>query len=78
MEPSEIAQAAVLPRRPRPIVSIGAGAIVRDAHLPAYRLAGFSVVAVHDLDRARADALARDFGIARVCASLGEAVTTAP
>ena len=78
MNPSEIAQAAALPRQPRPIVSIGAGAIVRDAHLPAYRLVGFPVVAVHDLDRARADALARDFGIARVCGSLGEAVAAAP
>jgi predicted dehydrogenase len=69
---------APLPRRPRPIVSIGAGAIVRDAHLPAYRLVGFPVAAVYDRDRARAEALARDFGIARVCASLDDAVTAAP
>jgi predicted dehydrogenase len=78
VNPTEIVQAPVLPRRPRPIVSIGAGAIVRDAHLPAYRLAGFPVVAVHDLARERALALARDFGIARVCGTLAEAVAAAP
>jgi predicted dehydrogenase len=78
VDPSEIVQAAALPRRPRPIVSIGAGAIVRDAHLPAYRLVGFPVVAVYDLSQDRAAALARDFGIARVCGSLAEAVAAAP
>lgn len=74
----QIVQTPVLPQRPRPIVGIGAGSIVRDAHLPAYRLAGFDVVAIHDLDQGRAEALARDFGIARVCRSLAEAVATAP
>ena len=51
---------------------------MRDAHLPAYRLAGFPVVAVHDIRGDRARALANDFGIARVCDSLAEAVATAP
>ncbi len=46
----------------RPIFVIGAGSIVRDAHLPAYRNAGFPVAGVFDLDRARAQALAREFG----------------
>ncbi|MGN6103204.1 MAG: gfo/Idh/MocA family oxidoreductase, partial [Devosia sp.] len=31
------------PSTPRPIVIVGAGGIVGDAHLPAYRLAGFRV-----------------------------------
>ena len=30
-----------MPSRLRPVVVIGAGGIVRDAHLPAYRMAGF-------------------------------------
>ena len=47
---------------PRPIFVVGAGSIVRDAHLPAYRKAGFPVAGVFDLDRARARDLARDFG----------------
>jgi len=42
----------------RPIVIIGAGGIVTDAHLPAYRLAGFPVAGVYDLDRERARAVA--------------------
>jgi len=67
-----------LPRVPRPIVSIGAGGIVRDAHLPAYRLAGFPVAGVFDLDRARATKLAADFNVAQVFPSLAEAVARAP
>ena len=31
------------------IVSIGAGSIVHDAHLPAYRRAGFPVAATQDV-----------------------------
>jgi len=73
-----VLQRPVLPRRPRPIVSVGAGAIVRDAHLPAYKLAGFPLASVHDLDLERANALARDFGIPRVARSLADAVATAP
>ena len=51
-----------LPRVPRPIVILGAGGIVRDAHLPAYRKAGFVVSAICDVNQDRARALAeRDF-----------------
>jgi predicted dehydrogenase len=59
-------------------VLIGAGGVVRDAHLPAYRLAGFSVVSVHDLDFDRARRLAADFGIPTVSPTLADAVTGAP
>jgi predicted dehydrogenase len=75
---TEFASAPPLPRRPRPIVSIGAGKIVRDAHLPAYRLAGFEVVAVQDLEPVRAREVAHAFGITRVCATLKEAIGSAP
>jgi predicted dehydrogenase len=71
-------QKPLLPSVPRPIVSIGAGAIVRNAHLPAYRKAGWKLASVHDADLARAQALAADFGIGSVCATLDEAVSTAP
>ncbi len=71
-------QTPPLPSEPRPIVSIGAGGIVRNAHLPAYRKAGWPVASVYDVDAARAQALARDFAIPRVCASMEEAVATAP
>lgn len=51
------------PSRPLPIVTIGAGGIMRDAHLPAYARAGFPVAASVDPDLARARALASRFGI---------------
>src|SRR5579864_6362252 len=36
------------PRQARPVVILGAGGIVRAAHLPAYAKAGFPVVALAD------------------------------
>ncbi|MBI4582997.1 MAG: Gfo/Idh/MocA family oxidoreductase [Planctomycetes bacterium] len=62
-----------LPSRPRPIVIIGAGGIVNDAHLPAYRKAGFPVAGIFDIDAARAQAAARKFSIPQVFAALEEA-----
>jgi len=35
-----------LPSAPRPIVVIGAGGIVRDAHLPIYRRLNFPVAGI--------------------------------
>src|SRR5215471_5229567 len=46
------------PRRPRPIVVIGAGAIVRTAHLPAYARLGFPIAGFYDVDGAQARATA--------------------
>jgi predicted dehydrogenase len=66
------------PRNPRPIISIGAGGIVRDAHLPAYKKAGFQVVAITDLDRSRAEGLAIEFGIPKVLGGVEEAAAHAP
>jgi predicted dehydrogenase len=62
-----------MPSAPRPIVILGSGGIVRDAHLPAYRKAGFAVRGLYDLDRARAEALAREWNIATVYDSLADA-----
>lgn len=73
-----VSQSPALPRTVRPIAVIGAGGIVKNAHLPAYRLANFPVAAIHDLDRAKADAVAREFGVPRVCATLPEIVAAAP
>jgi predicted dehydrogenase len=63
-----------LPDQPRPIIIIGAGGIVRDAHLPAYGLAGFDVVGIFDLDQDKAQALAGDFDIPVVFPSMEAAV----
>lgn len=63
------------PSAPTPIVIIGAGGIVKDAHLPAYRKAGFPVAGLFDLDRPKAEALAAQWGVAKVFASLDDAAS---
>lgn len=67
-----------LPLRPRPICIVGAGGIVGDAHLPAYKLAGFTVAGICDLDRSRAERLAARFGIARVYENTAQMIAAAP
>lgn len=66
------------PLKPRPIVMLGAGGIVRDAHLPAYRKAGFRVVAICDRDIGRAQGLAEQYDIENVFTSISDAVAAAP
>jgi len=51
---------------------VGAGEIVRSAHLPAYQLAGFHVVGIYDIAFDKAVAIARDFSIAKVYRSLDD------
>ncbi|MFJ4998961.1 Gfo/Idh/MocA family protein [Microbacterium sp. NPDC088619] len=58
------------PERRRAIGIIGAGAIARSAHLPAYRTWGLPVVAVASRTRAAAEALAADFEVGTVHASV--------
>jgi len=66
------------PAKPRPIVIVGAGGIVRAAHLPAYAKADFPVLALMDPAPGKASDLARDMGIARSFTSLKEMVAFAP
>jgi predicted dehydrogenase len=66
------------PRVPLPIVIIGAGGIVKDAHLPAYSKAGLPVAAIVNRTRPRAEALSAEFGIPAVHVSVAEAVAAAP
>lgn len=67
-----------LPKQPRPICIIGAGGIVNDAHLPAYRLAGFEVVGITNRNRERAEGLAAKYGIARTYPTVDEMIAKAP
>lgn len=67
-----------LPSRSLPITVIGAGGIVRDAHLPAYRMAALPVAGVFDLDLAKAERLARDFSLPAAFGTLAEAVRRSP
>ncbi|HWB85413.1 MAG TPA: Gfo/Idh/MocA family oxidoreductase [Bryobacteraceae bacterium] len=71
-------QTCLLPRTPRPITIVGAGGIVKDGHLPAYRKAGFPVDGICDLNPERARALADEFGIPKVYSGASEAFRSAP
>lgn len=67
----------ILPTKRFPILIIGAGGIVKDAHLPAYRLAGFPVWGLYNRTRDRAAALAKEFGVANVFDNLDAALAAA-
>jgi predicted dehydrogenase len=66
------------PKAARPIVVLGAGGVVRAAHLPAYAKAGFPVVGIADLAPGKAAGLAAEFGVGRGFDSVAEAVRFAP
>jgi predicted dehydrogenase len=80
MNPEEILRdvSEPKPRTPRPIVMIGSGGIVHDAHLPAYAKAGFPVAALVDVNRERAETLAKKFSVALGTDSIAEAIRFAP
>ena len=59
-------------RRDYAIAIVGAGGIVNDAHLPAYRKSGFNVVGIYDLRSEQAEATAARHGIATVYPSLDD------
>ncbi len=63
--------------RLRPIYVIGAGAIVRDAHLPAYRLGGLAIGGFYDPDLERARTLAQSSPGAQAFGSLAALITAA-
>ena len=60
------------------ILILGTGGIVKDAHLPAYRLAGFPVWGLCNRTRDHAEALAAEYGIGLVFDDLDEAIAAAP
>jgi predicted dehydrogenase len=71
----ELQQAWPRPAHPRPIVVVGAGAIVRTAHLPAYRRLGLPVEGVFDINPDQARATATECAVPRVHASLEDAAS---
>jgi predicted dehydrogenase len=74
--PDDLRQAWPVPSRPRPIVVIGAGAIVRTSHLPAYRRLNLPVAGLFDVAPDAARETARLFGVPRVFADLESAAGT--
>ena len=70
---SDLMQAWPRPSAPRPIVIIGAGGIVRSAHLPTYRTLGFPIAGVYDARADAARATADAFSVDTVFPSLAAA-----
>src|SRR5688572_27406865 len=68
----------LLPVNKRPIIVIGAGSIVNDAHLPAYKIASFDVAGIFDINSERAKMIAQKFAIPVVYESLEHLVKRAP
>ena len=56
-------QQVELPKKPLPIVIIGAGSIIKDAHLPAYSMANFKVKGIYNKTKSKAEALKKEFDI---------------
>src|SRR2546422_8498288 len=73
---TECPQAWPVPSRPRPIVLVGAGGIVRTAHLPAYRRLGFPIAGLFDISRDTACETARRFGVSTAFDTLEQATAT--
>jgi predicted dehydrogenase len=69
----DLRQAWPRPASPRPIVIIGAGAIVRTAHLPAYARLNLPIAGLFDICRETAEQTAQQFGGLRVFRTVADA-----
>jgi predicted dehydrogenase len=74
---THLRQAWALPARPRPIVIIGAGGVVRAAHLPVYQRLNFPVAGIYDINPDASRETAERFGVSTVFSSLAEAAGSA-
>jgi NADH/NAD ratio-sensing transcriptional regulator Rex len=70
----ELTYVPEMPKKPRNIVSIGAGGIVQGSQYPAYKLAGFPVKAVYDVNPEASRKAAEDFGVPHVAETLDELI----
>ena len=77
-KPSDITNLTTIismPKSPMSIVIVGAGGIVSDAHLPAYKKAGFKVLGIFDPLKEKAEKCAKDFDIEKIYSSEEEALS---
>ena len=74
---THLRQAWAVPSKPRPIVIIGAGGVVRTAHLPVYKRLKFPVAGLYDINPDTSRDTARRFGVSTVFSSLAEAAMSA-
>ncbi|MEQ8925706.1 MAG: Gfo/Idh/MocA family oxidoreductase [Fulvivirga sp.] len=72
----KITSTSFTPKRKREIAIVGAGGIVKDAHLPAYKKAGYLVRAIHDTDYQKAQKLVNDFDVLNNCKSIDDLIKT--
>lgn len=72
----ELRQTWPAPANPLPVMIIGAGGIVRDAHLPAYAKAGIQVCGVTDLDPTRSESLASNWSIPEIHSDVASAASS--
>jgi predicted dehydrogenase len=61
-----------------PVYIIGAGGIINTAHLPAYKIAGFNVQGIYDIDNAKAKLTAEKFNVPHVFSSIQDMIAKAP
>lgn len=73
-----IQQRGSLPKTKQPIIIIGAGGIVNDAHLPAYKIAGFEVIGIYDINKEKAKNTALTYSIPKVYESVAQMIASAP
>ena len=66
------------PKNFHPIIIIGAGGIVNDAHLAAYKIAGFDVAGIYDINMEKAKNTAARFSIPVVYESINQLLAEAP
>tara|TARA_B100001093_G_C26796497_1_gene1001337 strand:+ start:15 stop:1064 length:1050 start_codon:yes stop_codon:yes gene_type:complete len=62
------------PSKSLPIIFIGAGGIIRNAHIPAYNKLNLNIVGVYDLNYEIANQLAKDFNIPKVYEKIEDAL----
>ena len=75
MEANNLDYLPVMPQSKELGIGIcGAGGIVSDAHLPAYRKAGFKVAGIYDVDFDKAAKVAKQFEVPKVHESLDELI----
>ncbi|GAA4800614.1 Gfo/Idh/MocA family oxidoreductase [Olivibacter ginsenosidimutans] len=78
MNPYTLSADFQLPINPRPIVLIGAGSIVEEAHLPAYQKAQWSVLGIYDMQAEKAQRMASLYAIPHVYDSLETLIHRSP
>ncbi|HKO81361.1 MAG TPA: Gfo/Idh/MocA family oxidoreductase, partial [Chitinophagaceae bacterium] len=67
-----------IPSKQLPVFIIGAGGIVNTAHLPAYKIAGFNVQGIVDIDNNKAKTTADKFNIPYVFSNIEEMLSRTP